>query len=71
MTRNGKAHLRSRQIRRGRTAVPGIAGQQERDLREFERVFRVYPGAPEGEPTQRDQEAIGAAIKQYRKKAQS
>src|SRR6266699_3116321 len=43
-----------------------IRQMQQREIEQFERLFGDYPGAPQGEPTPEDQEAIQAAIKRHR-----
>jgi putative addiction module CopG family antidote len=43
-----------------------IRQMQQRELEQFERLFGDYPGAPQGEPTTKDHEAIQAAIKRHR-----
>jgi len=44
-----------------------IRQMQQREIEQFERLFGEYPGAPRGEPTSDDNEAIRAAITRHRK----
>jgi len=43
-----------------------IRQMQQREIEQFERIFGDYRGAPQGEPTAEDQEAIRAAIQRHR-----
>ncbi|MBI4657984.1 MAG: type II toxin-antitoxin system ParD family antitoxin [Verrucomicrobia bacterium] len=43
-----------------------IRQMQQREIEQFERLFGDYPGAPQGEPTAEDHEAIKAAINRHR-----
>jgi putative addiction module CopG family antidote len=43
-----------------------IRQMQEREIEQFERLFGVYAGAPQGEPTLKDDQAIQAAINRHR-----
>ena len=43
-----------------------IRQMQQQEIEQFERLFGGYPGAPEGEPTPADEQAIKAAIKLHR-----
>ncbi len=44
-----------------------IRQMQQREMEQFERLFGEYPGAPQGEPTPEDHEAIRNAIRRHRK----
>jgi putative addiction module CopG family antidote len=46
-----------------------IRQMQQREIEQFERLFGGYPGAPQGEPTPEDDEAIRAAIQRHREAA--
>ncbi len=48
-----------------------IRQMQQREIEQFERLFGGYPGAPQGEPTAEDDEAIKAAIQRHREAAQA
>ncbi len=39
---------------------------QLREIEQFERVFGDYPGAPPGEPTSEDDQAVKTAIERHR-----
>jgi putative addiction module CopG family antidote len=39
---------------------------QQREIEQFERLFGEYPGAPQGEPTTEDDQAIKSAINRHR-----
>ncbi len=39
---------------------------EQREIDQFDAVFADYPGAPTGEPSDRDLAAIQAAVKAYR-----
>ena len=43
-----------------------IRQMQQRELEQFERLFGDYPGAPQGEPSSEDEQAIKAAINRHR-----
>ena len=43
-----------------------VRQMQQREMEQFERIFHDYPGAPPGEPTQKDHAAIHAAIQRHR-----
>jgi putative addiction module CopG family antidote len=43
-----------------------IRQMQQREIAQFERIFGEYPGAPQGEPTAEDDEAIKSAINRHR-----
>ena len=43
-----------------------IRQMQQREIEQFERLFGDYPGAPPGEPTAEDDQAIQAAVKRHR-----
>ena len=43
-----------------------IRQMQQREIEQFERLFGQYPGAPQGEPTPENDEAIKAAINRHR-----
>jgi putative addiction module CopG family antidote len=43
-----------------------VRQMQQRELEQFERLFGNYAGAPVGEPSAEDDEAIQAAIKRHR-----
>ena len=43
-----------------------IRQMQQREMEQFEKVFGNYPGAPQGDPTSADEEAIDAAIRRHR-----
>ena len=43
-----------------------IRQMQVREIEQFERIFADYPGAPSGEPTSEDENAIRGAIKRHR-----
>jgi len=43
-----------------------IRQMQQREIEQFERLFGDYPGAPQGEPTREDHQAIQTAIKRHR-----
>jgi len=43
-----------------------IRQMQQREIEQFERLFGDYPGAPQGEPTTEDDQAIKAAIHRHR-----
>ena len=43
-----------------------IRQMQQREIEQFERLFCDYPGAPQGEPTPEDYEAMKAAINRHR-----
>ncbi len=43
-----------------------IRQMRQREIEQFERVFGECPGAPQGEPTDKDHAAIQAAIKRHR-----
>src|SRR5438477_102580 len=43
-----------------------IRQMQQHEVEQFERLFGGYPGAPEGEPTPEDEQAIKAAVQAHR-----
>jgi len=43
-----------------------IRQMQQHEIEQFERLFGGYPGAPEGEPTSEDEQAIKDAVKAHR-----
>ncbi len=43
-----------------------IRQMQQREIEQFQRLFGEYPGAPQGEPTSEDDEAIKTAIHRHR-----
>ena len=43
-----------------------IRQMQQREIEQFARLFGDYPGAPQGEPTAEDDEAIKTAIIRHR-----
>ncbi|MEY2428559.1 MAG: Bacterial antitoxin of ParD toxin-antitoxin type system [Verrucomicrobiota bacterium] len=43
-----------------------IRQMQQQEIEQFERLFGGYPGAPQGEPTLEDDQAIKTAIKTHR-----
>ncbi len=43
-----------------------IRQMQQREVEQFERLFGPYDGAPKGEPTSEDEEAIRDAIQRHR-----
>jgi putative addiction module CopG family antidote len=56
------------QVRAGRyqneneVVTDAIRQMQQREIEQFERLFGEYPGAPQGEPTTEDDEAIKSAL---------
>ena len=72
---NLTVHLRrfvKEQVRTGRyqneneVVRDAIRQMQQREIEQFERVFGDYSGAPQGEPTAKDEESVLAAIKHHR-----
>ncbi len=61
------------QVRTGRypnedeVVSDALRQMQDREIEQFERLFRGYPGAPEGDPTAEDDKTIKAAIKRHGK----
>jgi putative addiction module CopG family antidote len=45
-----------------------IRKMQEREIEQFEQCFGQYSGAPSGEPSLRDHQAIRAAINRHRQR---
>ena len=45
-----------------------IRQMQQREIEQFEQLFGDYPGAPKGEPTSEDHQAIQSAIQRHRKR---
>ncbi len=43
-----------------------IRQMQKSEIEQFRRIFGEYPGAPPGDPTTEDEQAIQASIKRHR-----
>ena len=43
-----------------------VRQMRQREVEQFERLFGDYPGAPQGEPTPAEEEAIHASVKRHR-----
>jgi putative addiction module CopG family antidote len=43
-----------------------IRQMQQHEIEQFERLFGGYPGAPQGEPSASDDQAIKSAVREHR-----
>jgi putative addiction module CopG family antidote len=48
-----------------------VRQMQQREIEQFDRIFGEYPGAPQGEPTDKDDSVIKAAVHRHRSRKQS
>jgi Arc/MetJ-type ribon-helix-helix transcriptional regulator len=70
LRRNVKEQIRAGRYQNENEVVrDAIRQMQQREIEQFERLFGGYPGAPQGEPTAEDDEAIRAAIQRLREAA--